>query len=67
MRGGETVPKADSLGVFLTYPGLVQGVERAKRTPEGRFYMLVYVLDGPAMEGNPQVVLARVMAYREAG
>jgi hypothetical protein len=45
----------------------MQGVERAKRAPERRFHVLVHVLAGPALEGNLQVVLARVMAYREAG
>ena len=30
-------------------PGLVQGVERAQRAPEGRFHALAHVIDGPAL------------------
>ena len=31
-------------------PGLVKGVERAQREPEGRFHALAHVIDGPALE-----------------
>jgi retron-type reverse transcriptase len=31
-------------------PGLVQGVERAQRAPEGRFHALAHRIDGPALE-----------------
>ena len=30
-------------------PGLLKGVERAKRAPEGRFHALAHLLDGPAL------------------
>jgi RNA-directed DNA polymerase len=31
-------------------PGLVKGVERAQREPEGRFHALAHLIDGPALE-----------------
>ena len=31
-------------------PGLVKGVERAQREPEGRFHSLAHLIDGPALE-----------------
>jgi len=31
-------------------PGLLQGVERAQREPEGRFHTLAHLIDMPALE-----------------
>jgi RNA-directed DNA polymerase len=31
-------------------PGLLKGVERAKRAPEGRCNALAHLIDGPALE-----------------
>jgi RNA-directed DNA polymerase len=41
---------ANALPLDGMSPGLVQGVERAQREPEGRFHALAHVIDVPALE-----------------
>ena len=42
------MPKASTLADMS--PGLVKGVERARREPEGRFHALAHLIDMPALE-----------------
>ena len=41
---------ANALTLADMSPGLLQGVERAKREPEGRFNSLAHLIDVPALE-----------------
>src|SRR6266436_8617632 len=41
---------ASALPLATMSPGLVQGVERAQREPEGRFHALAHLIDRPALE-----------------
>jgi len=41
---------ANALTLGDMSPGLVKGVERAKREPEGRFHSLAHLIDVPALE-----------------
>jgi RNA-directed DNA polymerase len=42
------MPNASTLADMS--PGLLKGVERAQREPEGRFHALAHLIDGPALE-----------------
>ena len=41
---------ASALTLETMSPGLLQGVERAQREPEGRFHALAQLIDMPALE-----------------
>jgi group II intron reverse transcriptase/maturase len=41
---------ASALTLETMSPGLLKGVERAQREPEGRFHALAHLIDGPALE-----------------
>jgi RNA-directed DNA polymerase len=41
---------ASALTVETMSPGLLQGVERAQRAPEGRFHALAHLIEVPALE-----------------
>src|SRR4030095_3500516 len=42
------MPNAQTLEAMS--PGLLKGVERAQREPEGRFHALAHLIDGPALK-----------------
>jgi plasmid stabilization system protein ParE len=50
---------ASALTLETMSPGLLKGVERAQREPEGRFHALAPLIDMPALERLPAATTSR--------